>query len=72
MLLKHAPDAEVIPVAIDGSWKLQCYRYGPLPFGVHIRAQISEPLSREGKNSEEIVAELEARVREMLNELRQA
>jgi 1-acyl-sn-glycerol-3-phosphate acyltransferase len=32
MLCKYAPDAWVVPVTINNSWKI--FRYGPFPFGI--------------------------------------
>jgi len=35
MLCKYAPDAWVVPVTINNSWKI--FRYGPFPFGLGSR-----------------------------------
>lgn len=45
--LKKVPDAEVVPLTIEGSWKLQTYRRGPVPRGVEINVVVGEPLKRE-------------------------
>lgn len=45
-LLKHMPDAQVIPVALDGSWKLAVNRYGPIPRGLQIKLVVGGPIER--------------------------
>ncbi len=69
-LLSAAPTAEVVPVAIDGSWKLQCFRKGPVPLGVKIGLKVGQPISRSEKDSKELAALIESKVRTQLEELR--
>jgi 1-acyl-sn-glycerol-3-phosphate acyltransferase len=45
-LLASAPEAPLLPVAIDGSWRLMRFGLRPLPFGVRVRVRIGEPLAR--------------------------
>ncbi len=45
-LLENAPDAAVIPVTIDGSWKVLAYRCWPIPFGIQVRVKIGKTLNR--------------------------
>jgi 1-acyl-sn-glycerol-3-phosphate acyltransferase len=45
-LLAAAPDLPVLPVAIDGSWKLLRHNLLPVPFGVRIRIRFTDPVSR--------------------------
>lgn len=70
-LFQYAPDAIVLPVAIDGSWKFTCYKRGPVPFGVDVSLRAGKPIVREGKSTEELVQECEDAVRRMLLEIRQ-
>jgi 1-acyl-sn-glycerol-3-phosphate acyltransferase len=64
-LLDAAPNLEVIPVAIDGSWRLLAHNLLPIPFGVQVRIRFCAPLRRDGvvedaeileRSQEEIVA----------------
>jgi 1-acyl-sn-glycerol-3-phosphate acyltransferase len=43
-LILSVPNAEIIPVTIDGSWELLAYGGFPLPSGVRIDAIVAQPL----------------------------
>jgi 1-acyl-sn-glycerol-3-phosphate acyltransferase len=45
-LLEAAPEAPVVPVTIDESWKLLLRNMFPLPWGVRIRVAVGEPIAR--------------------------
>jgi 1-acyl-sn-glycerol-3-phosphate acyltransferase len=45
-LLDAAPDAPVVPVTIDESWKLLRRNMFPLPWGVRVRVAVGEPIAR--------------------------
>jgi len=45
-LFAAAPDVAVVPVAIDGSWKLLRNNLLPVPFGTRIRVYIGAPIPR--------------------------
>lgn len=51
-LLAAAPELAVIPVVIDGSWKLLRHNLLPVPFGTRIRLHFGSPIPRsEGDDS---------------------
>jgi len=56
-LLAAAPDLEVVPVVIDGSWKLLSRNLLPVPFGVRIRVRFAEPIRRSEAGDAEAVLE---------------
>ncbi|MCC6220991.1 MAG: 1-acyl-sn-glycerol-3-phosphate acyltransferase [Deltaproteobacteria bacterium] len=43
-LIKASPDCQVLPVTIDGSWKLAFYNFMPIPRGVVITIKIGDPI----------------------------
>jgi 1-acyl-sn-glycerol-3-phosphate acyltransferase len=45
-LLDAAPGVEVMPVAIDNSWKLLRHNLMPVPFGTHVRVYLGQPIPR--------------------------
>jgi 1-acyl-sn-glycerol-3-phosphate acyltransferase len=45
-LLEEAPDAPVVPVAIDESWRLLRHNYLPVPFGTRVRVWLGPPIAR--------------------------
>lgn len=67
-LLKAAPNAQVVPVAIENSWKI--VRYGQLPLGIGnaIRWTVLAPIDKAGKNAEEITLAAEHAIKEKLNQ----
>jgi 1-acyl-sn-glycerol-3-phosphate acyltransferase len=62
-LLDAAPNLEVVPVAIDGSWRLLAHNLFPIPFGARVRIRFCPPLLRDRAVED---TELLARSREMI------
>ena len=62
-LLKKAPDALVVPIAIDNSWKVVRYGKYPLSFGEHIKITVLEPIEPKGKNIEEVLSDSQSQIR---------
>lgn len=46
-LLAAAPELAVVPVAIDGSWKLVRHGLRPVPFGTRVRVRVGDPIWRD-------------------------
>jgi 1-acyl-sn-glycerol-3-phosphate acyltransferase len=65
-LVRAIPSAVIVPVAIDGSWELMRYRVRPIPFGVHIRCTVLEPISQNEYPLKELSEVTENRIRESL------
>ncbi|MCU0392844.1 MAG: 1-acyl-sn-glycerol-3-phosphate acyltransferase [Thermoflexibacter sp.] len=68
MLLRSMPEATIVPVAIDGAWQLMRYNAAPIPFGIHIKANILPPISRQGKTHEQVISEAETAIRQVLGQ----
>ncbi|MCX5740046.1 MAG: lysophospholipid acyltransferase family protein [Proteobacteria bacterium] len=49
-LLQAAPALEVVPVTIDGSWRLLCHNLLPVPYGTRIRVRFADPIPRSVEN----------------------
>lgn len=55
-LLTSAPEHLVVPVAIDGSWRITRYGLRPIPFGSRVNIRFGEPLERQpGESGAEVV-----------------
>lgn len=67
-LLKIVPDALVVPVAIENSWKMVRYGAYPLSFGEKLRWTVLPPLDTTDKNPEQIVSAAENAIRIKLNQ----
>jgi 1-acyl-sn-glycerol-3-phosphate acyltransferase len=72
-LLEAAPDLPVLPVAIDGSWKLLRHGLRPVPFGTRVRLALGDPLPREpGQSPGQLIERAEAVIRATLERWRAA
>lgn len=62
ILFRNAPDALVVPVTINNSWKL--VRYGNFPMGVGTRLtlEVHEPLSIDSMDADALIETIEERV----------
>jgi len=70
-LLKNAPKARVVIVAIDGSWRFQTYNCWPIPQDSQVRMEVLEILERGDFGSEqELISRAEALIEAKLTEWR--
>lgn len=67
-LLKAAPDALIVPLAIENSWKLVQYGSYPLSFGEHLKWTVLDPIDKTDKAPEQIVLEAENAIRKHLKQ----
>lgn len=59
MLFKKIPDAVVVPITINNSWKL--FRHGnfPIDLGVNVRLKVHEPIEVNSMDAESLTAKVE-------------
>ncbi len=59
MLFKQMPDALIVPVTINNSWKL--FKNGDFPMepGVHVKLKVHEPIPANSDDHESLVAKVE-------------
>ena len=67
-LLKVVPDALIVPIAIENSWKIVRYGMYPLTAGHAIKWTVLAPIDQHNKNAEEIVLAAENAIRTQLNQ----
>ncbi|HWW41987.1 lysophospholipid acyltransferase family protein [Pedobacter sp.] len=67
-LLKINPDALVVPIAIENSWKIVRYGTYPLSTFERLKWTVLPAISTEGKSLEEITLEAEQAIRKKLNQ----
>jgi 1-acyl-sn-glycerol-3-phosphate acyltransferase len=65
-LLKKVPKALIVPVAINGSWKLTRFGMFPLSFGEKITWTVLTPIEPGNKPVEEVVASVEESIKRAL------
>ncbi|MBA4303884.1 MAG: 1-acyl-sn-glycerol-3-phosphate acyltransferase [Sphingobacteriaceae bacterium] len=61
-ILQHIPEAVVVPIAIENSWKLVRYKFWPIPFGISLRWTMLEPIACKGLDGEEVTRRVEAAI----------
>jgi len=67
-LLKAVPEALVVPVAIENSWKMVRYGKFPLSVGEKLKWTVLSPINKTDKNAEEITLAAENAIRQKLNQ----
>ena len=63
-LLESAPEAEIVPVALENSWKIMRHNFLPIPWGIPLQMWIGDPMPRDPQEDRKaLIDEIEARVR---------
>ncbi|MES2456596.1 MAG: lysophospholipid acyltransferase family protein [Bacteroidota bacterium] len=65
-LLKVVPNALIVPVAIENSWKIVRYGTYPLSFGERLKWTVLNPIEPAARNAEEVTQEAETAIRTKL------
>jgi len=65
-ILKKCPEALLVPIAINNTWKITQYGYYPLNTFERMTWEVLEPIEPNGRPVEELVKEAEDRIREAL------
>ena len=65
-LLKKAPHALLVPIAITGSWKIVQYGKFPLSFGEKMTLTVLKPIESDGSPMEDLVLQAENQVRQSM------
>lgn len=63
-LFENAPDAYVLPVSINNSWKLQRFGMFPIPLFTKLQFLVHPALKVANFNSEELIDTIEAQIKE--------
>lgn len=69
-LLQSAPDIEVLPAAVDGTWFLRIDERGPIPFGTTVRIALGQPIARKPDDEIELIEQSEKWMHARLNDWR--
>ncbi len=68
-LLDAAPNALIVPFAVDGNYKIERKGMFPLCIGQRVKYSILDPIEPDGKSAIEITDLAEKQIREKLNQL---
>lgn len=63
-ILKKVPDVLVVPIAIRNSWQMVRYGFFPLNPFTRMSWEVLEPIEPRGLNAEDLVARVEASIKE--------
>ena len=67
-LLKAAPNALIVPFAVDGNYKIEKRGMFPLCIGQRVKYSILDPIETKGKTATEVTEEAEQVIRKKLNQ----
>jgi 1-acyl-sn-glycerol-3-phosphate acyltransferase len=68
-ILKKCPEALLVPIAINNSWKMVQYGSYPLSTFEHMTWEVLEPIEPAGKPVEDLVKEAELEIKTYLNQV---
>lgn len=69
-LIREIPEALIVPVVMDGGWKILRYNFWPVPFGTKVRLKVLEPFDAGSLPEKELCAKIEAVIQSELAKLR--
>jgi 1-acyl-sn-glycerol-3-phosphate acyltransferase len=67
-LLEAADQLPVVPVAVDGAWRLLAHNLRPVPFGTTVRVRFGDPIPRRAGDAAEVAATAETWIGQTLDE----
>ena len=68
-ILKKCPEALLVPIAIDNSWRMIKYGYFPMMTFLRLTWDVLEPIEPNGRPAEELVKEAEERIKQKLGQV---
>ena len=63
LLIKKMPEAYVLPITINNSWKLQKHGMFPIPLGVRIKYEIYPFIKVSDFETEELITKIESQIK---------
>lgn len=70
-IMEAAPNLEIIPTAIDGSWRVFQRNMFPVPYGAAVHVRFGEPIARvRGESPTEVLERCREWIEETIDELR--
>jgi 1-acyl-sn-glycerol-3-phosphate acyltransferase len=56
-LMEGAPDLEIVPTVIDGSWRVFAHNMFPVPFGTRVRVAFGSPIPRRADDDPALIVD---------------
>jgi len=67
-LIKHAPDAWVLPISINNSWKLQRHGMFPIPLGSRLKMEVHQAIKASDFEQEALIDQIESTIKANLKQ----
>jgi len=67
-ILKKCPEALLVPIAINNSWRMTQYGYYPLSTFERMTWEVLEPIEPDGRSADEVVKEAEDKIKKALHQ----
>jgi 1-acyl-sn-glycerol-3-phosphate acyltransferase len=68
-LIRTAPSAVVVPLAIDGNYEIMKKGYYPMQLGSHLKFTVLDPIEPKGLNIDELTLQIENMIKRELGQL---
>ncbi|MFQ3340922.1 MAG: 1-acyl-sn-glycerol-3-phosphate acyltransferase [Flavobacteriaceae bacterium] len=68
-LMKHMPDALIVPISIGNSWRFAFRNYFPMPLGVHLKVTVHAPIEITDGEHESLFYIIEKKIVDEVNRL---
>jgi 1-acyl-sn-glycerol-3-phosphate acyltransferase len=65
-LIEHIPNAIIVPITINNSWKTLKYGKFPLGIGAHIKFEVHKPIEVKGQDHKELITTIEKQISEAI------
>lgn len=69
-LLQYADQLPVVPMAIDGAWRLLAHNMMPVPFGTKVRVRFGDPIARQSGDADTVLDQAHTFIQSALTEWR--
>ena len=66
-LMKNLPEAIIVPICINNSWKLAKNNYFPIPTGTKMIIKFHEPIQNDLNQLDYIITKIESRIKKSIN-----
>ena len=67
IILEEIPNALLVPISINNSWKLVKWKYFPMPLGIKINIDVNTPVDPKGLSMDEAIDRVETSVKNGIN-----
>ena len=61
-LFEHIPDATIVALSINNSWKLAKYQYFPIPIGIKVNLKVQATFKLIEEDPDQLLKKLEQQV----------